>query len=206
MNLEQRTRALLDVVESYRRRRHDELVVPAQEQARALLRAARSDARQRVRKAVAEARSRVASEVAAAQAALETERRLAAQRRALQELALAWRALRPALLARWAGAATRNRWVERLVQNARMTLPADNWNIEHAPDWPEREREQTRQALREQGVTRVDCAADTSIAAGLRIRCGRNLLDATIDGLLEDWGALEARLLKAQADVRARSM
>lgn len=205
MNLEQRTRALLAVVETYRRQRHDELVLAAQAQARTLLRAARAEARQRVHKAVAEARSRVESEVAAAQAALETERRLAAQRRASDELALAWRALRPALLARWADASSRRKWVERLIQSARTSLPADGWKIEHASDWPAREQEETRQSLAGCGIALARCAPDASIAAGLRIRCGRNVLDATIEGLLDERAALEGRLLKALAAVRAGS-
>jgi hypothetical protein len=36
---------------------------------------------------------------------------------------------------------------------------------------------------------------DTSIRAGVRIRAGHNLMDATLEGLLADREAIEGRLL-----------
>jgi hypothetical protein len=101
MNLQERTQALLAVVDEYRRRRCAELLEPADAQARAIVRDALAEARRRVRTAIAEERQRVAAEVAAAEARLATERRLAAQRRATRMLALAWDRLRDELLRRW---------------------------------------------------------------------------------------------------------
>ena len=78
-------------------------------------------------------------------------------------------------------------------------LPAGEWEIEHAPDWPQPECEQAKAQLNAQGVLLARCGPDPSIAGGLRIRAGHNVLDATVDGLLEDRAALEGRLLHALA-------
>ena len=92
LTLEQRTAALLALVEEFRSRRCAELLDPARSQARALLHHARAEGRQRVHTTIGEARQRLASEVGAAQARLATERRLVDQRRAVLVLQQAWAA------------------------------------------------------------------------------------------------------------------
>ncbi len=195
MNLQQRTAALLQVVDAYRARRCAELLEPATAQARLLKREALRTARGRVHTAIEEQRKRIAAEVGAAQARLATERRLRAQRSATATLAQAWEPLRAALRARWRDAATRARWIDTQLARARTALPRGAWQVRHPPDWPQAEREAARSLLAAHGII-AEPIADAAIEAGLRVRAGNNSLDFTLDGLLAERAALEGRLLQ----------
>ena len=218
LTLEQRTAALLALVEDYRVRRCAALIEPAREQARSILRAARAEGRRRVRTTVAELRSRLAAEVGAAQARLATERRLAEQRRALAVLREAWSELREALRRRWRDPAARALWLDSQLERALRVLPRERrraaalagpapdqpssddaadqpWQIEHAADWPASERDAFLARIAAHGMTVASTRARDDIDGGLRIRAGANVVDATIDGLLADRAAVEGRLL-----------
>ena len=195
LTLEQRTAALLALVEEYRARRCAELIEPAREQARTLLRSARAEGRRRVHTAISEARQRLAAEVGAAQARLATERRLTDQRHAVQMLQEAWSALRAELRARWRDAAARQRWLDAHLARALRLLPYERWLIEFAATWPEAEREALAARIAAAGVAGTSWQAQADIDGGLRIRAGNNVVDATIDGLLADRATLEGRLL-----------
>ena len=205
MNLQQRTAALLDLVEQYKARRCAELLEPAQAEARATIRAALSEARRRVSTAIAEERKRRTLEVGAVEAALATDRRLAAQRHAVHLLTGAWRDLRTRLIAHWAAALTRAQWVDAHLQRAlRAVPPATGWRIEYHPLWTEAERLHEHGRLQAGGVDEVRFVEAADIVAGFRIVGGHNVLDATIDGLLADRTQLEGRLLQhLQQDGRA---
>jgi hypothetical protein len=218
LTLEQRTAALLALVEDYRARRCAALIEPAREQARSILRAARAEGRRRVHTAVAELRSRLAAEVGAAQARLATERRLAEQRQALAVLREAWSELRDALQRRWRDPAARALWLDSQLERALRVLPRDRrqaaalagtaaghahseepadepWQIEHGADWPAAERDAFFDRIKSAGMTVASARAREDIDGGLRIRAGANVVDATIDGLLADRAAVEGRLL-----------
>jgi len=74
-------------------------------------------------------------------------------------------------------------------------LPRGDWEVRHAPDWPEAERRERTARLAERAETAVAFVADPSIQAGFRVRTGHNTLDATLDGLLAERKAIEGRLL-----------
>jgi hypothetical protein len=197
MNLEQRTQALLALIDAHRTRRCAEILEPARAQAQAAVRAALAEARRRVQASLAEARALAAAEVGAAQARLATGQRLAAQRHASLLLAQAWQALRNELQARWQDEAARSRWCADALRRAPAELPREpRWRIDCAPDWPAAERTRAVTVLAGQGID-AEVVADTAIAAGLRLRAGSNVLDATADGLLADRAGLQGRLLQA---------
>jgi len=198
LTLEQRTAALLALVEDYRARRCAALLYPAREQARAILRAARAQSRHRLHAAIGELRRRLAAEVGAAQARAATERRLAEQRQLLGLLREAWSELREALLRRWREPATRQQWLEAQLQRAQRVLACrsgEPWQIDHAADWPQAERDVVIDRLRAAGVEVTTARSRDDIDGGIRIRAGANVVDATIDGLLADRAAVEGRLL-----------
>jgi len=195
LTLEQRTAALLALVEEYRARRCAELLDPAREQARSLLRDARAEGRQRVHTTIAEARQRVASEVGAEQARLATERRLAEQRRAMLVLQQAWTELRAALRGRWLDVKARRRWLDAHLARALRVLPPERWQVEYAAGWAPGERESFAERIAAAGVADASWQAREDIDGGIRIRAGNNVVDATIDGLLADRAAIEGRLL-----------
>jgi hypothetical protein len=208
LTLEQRTAALLALVEEFRARRCAELIEPARSQARGLLRSARAEGRRRVHTTIGEARQRLAAEVGAAQARLATGRRLAEQRHAVHVLQQAWSTLREALRSRWRDPAARALWLDAHLARALRVLPhgppagdrapgedGEAWHIEFAVAWPQREREAFAARIAAQGVAQVQWQERGEIDGGVRIRAGNNVVDATIDGLLADRAALEGRLL-----------
>jgi hypothetical protein len=195
LTLEQRTAALLALVEEYRARRCAELLDPARSQARSLLRNARAEGRQRVHTTIAEARQRLAGEVGAAQARLATERRLAEQRQAVLLLQQAWSALREGLRGRWRNAEARRQWLDAHLARALRVLPPARWQVEYAAGWAQAERESFAARIAAAGVTEVSWRAREDIDGGVRIRAGNNVVDATIEGLLADRAAIEGRLL-----------
>jgi len=188
MNAEERMHALLALVDGYREGRRAELLGKAREEARATLLEASRQARRRVHDAIVAERARCAAAVSAAEAQLRTRRRLAHQAREAAMVAAGWERLRSALAARWADPAGRRRWAEASLERAGEVLPRGAWEVRHGPGWPEAER----QALAGPGLT---FAAEPAIAAGLRVRAGHNVLDATLEGLLADRKAIEGRLL-----------
>lgn len=197
MNLEQRTVALLDLIEQYRVRRCAELLDPARAEARDTARGALAEARRRVHTAVVEERKRGATEVGALMAALATDRRLAHQRHDARVLTQAWRTLEERLIERWNGPRTRAQWVDAYLQLALATLPRDaaGWRIEYEPAWNEVERAIARERLQRGGIRAVEFVLLDELTAGLRIISGHNVLDATLAGLTDDRTQLEGRLL-----------
>jgi hypothetical protein len=197
MNLEQRTAALLELVEQYRARRFAELLEPAEAEARQAVRAALAEARRRVHTAIVEERKRYVTEVGAVEAALATDRRLFQQRHAVQLLGKAWHDLRARLVARWDAAPTRALWVAAYLQRALRSVPCagGGWRIQTHPAWNEGERAHWLEQLRIDGVTQVAFESDSAISAGFRVVSGNNILDATIEGLLADRAQLEGQLL-----------
>jgi len=196
MNLEQQTRALLDLVEADRARQCAQILGEANSRAAAQRAQAHADARARMRHAFEEQRLLRRERIAAAQAQLATQRRLHEQQRKAALLRLAWEQLPGELLALWQQPASRAAWVAHVLASARTLMPHGPWRIVHAPDWPAAEQQALMQAL----VTGSDAAprfeADASIAAGLKVVADGNVIDGTIDGLRVDRTEFEARLLR----------
>lgn len=195
MNTAERTRALLALVDEYREGKRAELLGSAREEARAAGLEASRLARSRVHEAIAAERKHYAAAVSAAEAQLHTRRRLAHQAREAAMVAAGWQRLRSALMARWADSGGRRRWAETHLERALAVLPRSDWEVRHAPGWPEAERRAHAARIAAQGAPTVAFVAEPSIAAGFRVRAGHNTLDATLDGLLADRKAIEGRLL-----------
>jgi L-lactate utilization protein LutC len=202
MNLEQRTTALLDVVDHYRMRRRAELLEPAQAEARQVVRTALHEARRRVVTAIAAERKHYAVEVRAIEAALATERRLAAQHHAVELLAGAWSTLRAKLIERWNTPATREQWTRAHLARALEAVPHGQWHIEHAAAWTAAERSRAAAELEDADITAV-AFSERKFEAGFRVVAGCNVFDATLDGLIADRDQLEGRLLHLLATEHA---
>jgi hypothetical protein len=195
MNTEERTRALLALVDEYRESKSREILGAARAEAQALVAQAFRLARARVHEAMVEERKRYDAAVAGAQARLHTRQRLAHQGREAAMLAEGWRRLPGALADRWRDPAARRRWAETHLGRALATLPRTKWEIAHAAGWPEDEREAAAGWLAAHGGPALAFAEDGSVSAGFRVRAGHNTLDATLEGLLADRKAIEGRLL-----------
>lgn len=196
MSAEQQAASLLNVVESYRDTRCSEALNAAHAEAQRTIAQAHQAARKRLRAALEHERERLRALVAAAQARLATQRRLHNQRRIAAALKLAWAKLDSELNKRWDGRAARDEWVAQQLTAANATLPSGEWELQHPPQWDGAERERATQWLATHGMDRVRFVAQPEIRAGIRVRAGHNVLDATIAGLLADRTAIEGELLR----------
>jgi hypothetical protein len=198
MSTESRKAALLALVEDDRRRQCDALRDAAEAQAAALRAQAHAQARARVNEALSAARERRDAALAAAEARRQTRERLLRQGRASAALGAAWAALPGELERRWREPAARSAWLTDALARAARELDGDGaaWRIRHAEGLPAAELDT---AIRSAPV-RVECAADPSLRAGLRIAREGNVLDATLDGLLGDRAAVAGAILRRLED------
>ena len=195
MKLEQHALDLLKVAEDYRVDHRQALLDQATAESRAILKAAHLAARRELRSMLAPEHERLAAEIAAAEAKLVTQRRMHAQRRIVGMLKHAWPRLAQALRERWETPAGRAAWVAQHLSIALLALPAAGWVIRHPHNWSAPEREETSQWLQAHGIEDARCEADAALLAGIRVVCGLNVLDASLDGLLADRTQIDGRLL-----------
>lgn len=187
--------ALLKVADDYRADRCLALLAKANQDASAILNAAQAAARRELRARLAAERVRLAAEIAEAEARLVTQRRLRDQRRTLGILRQAWPRVAQALLELWQEPAGRAAWVAHQLAVALKAMPAKAWVIRHPEHWPAAEREQAHQWLQAHGIEDARFECDAALSAGIRVVCGLNVLDASLDGLLADRTQIEGRLL-----------
>jgi hypothetical protein len=197
MNPEQPMRALLELIEADRAGQCAQILGEETARASALVSQAHALARTRMRQAFTEQRLHLRESVAAAQARLATQRRLHAQQRTAAQLELAWQQLPGELLSRWREPVSRAAWVSQVLSTAQASMPAGEWTVVHATDWPAAEQQAAAGWLRASARSSVVFLPDTDIAAGLKVLAGGNAIDGTLAGLLADRPAIEAQLLRA---------
>jgi hypothetical protein len=195
MSLEKRTQALLELIADDRRRGCGTAVDAGHREAGEIAGNAWAQARRRLRETLAAERSRLRERLGAAEAHLENERRQHDQRRSAALLAAAWNALPAALEARWADGEARRRWVSHIAEAALRQLPGGDWSVAHAPGLESAEREALAARLAGAGDDPPTIAPDEALRAGLKLRSGANLVDGSLEGLLDERTAIEARLL-----------
>lgn len=196
MTVEQRTRALLELVERDRSTQCAAILEEARARAATLVAAARIESHARMREAFAEQRRRAHDCVAAARAKLGTRRRLHDQQRAAVLLDLGWQRLPEALRARWRDEAMRHAWIDAVVAAALRVLPQGSWRIAHDPAWPHDEQQAVGNRIASELGAAPSFVADARIVAGLRIAAGGNVIDGTLEGLLADRAEVGAKLMR----------
>lgn len=189
------SRELLREIERETQAECQALISASEQEARAITARARGDAAERTHAAIVLLRQEGRRRLLRAKAQAETELRLRAHRDASAAIATAWPLLEAALLRRWRDPASRRLWAESALRHAAARLLRSPWKIEHPADWSESERHSVQSMLAEHGFIEVAFEADAELAAGLRIRAGQALLDATPQGLLADRAAVGAALL-----------
>jgi hypothetical protein len=196
MTVEQRTQALLELVESDRSKQCAAILAEARARAATLAAAARAESRARMREAFAEQRRRAHDCVAAARAKLGTRRRLHDQQRATVLLDMGWQRLPDALRARWRDEAMRRAWIDAVVAAATRVLPHVSWRIAHDPGWPPDEQRAVADRVASELGAEPSFVADARIVAGLRVAAGGNVVDGTLGGLLADRAEVGAKLMR----------
>lgn len=173
----------------------DRIIDRAYATAEERLRAARRAARERVHEAIAELRAEVDAGITRVRAGDQARARRLELEKARLVLAAGRDCLEEALRKRWQADDSRKAWVSSLLEQAASLLPAGAWQVEHAPGWPEEEREDFAARAAEAAGEAPRLSARDDVAAGLRIGTGGASLDGTLEGLLARGSELEARLL-----------
>ena len=195
MNLREREKGLLRMVEDHRERECRRLMEAAREEAEELRRQSFRKQRAHLHTRVLAERSRARAMVQGARAERATRMRQISEVRNLALLETAWPLLRERLAARWRTPEQRRRWTQTYLRRALSLLPKGRWTVRHAPGWTEEEREETLADL-EDALDRVPrFRSEAGIEAGLIVESDGAVLDASLNGLLQDRTRLEARLL-----------
>ncbi len=199
MNVEERAKGLLKLVETYRTQECRELIERAKEEVKDIMSRAWRREREHLHTSVEAERSRARSLIQAARAERATRERSSGDLANAQLLDLAWPLLERGLTARWANPNQREAWVAQALAGAFDALPAGQWTIRYAPNWsgPERAAPCIALAARlaERGAPTPSFIPAPEIVAGLIVDSGSARYDASLDGLLQDRPRLQARLL-----------
>ncbi len=194
-DLQTQERRLLELVTAQRDKECRELAREAEAQAVRLLDEAWRNARGRLHRAVEGERERAREHVAHARAEMETRKRLHRQKRQSAMLDFAWDLLETRLRAMWQAREGRGRWIETAARQALKCIPANQWRIVHPPAWNAEDQRRIANTLGEELEKAPRFEMDEKLSAGLTIRSGGVALDMTLEGMLADRSAIEARLL-----------
>ncbi len=186
---------MLKLVERHEREHCRAAMARAQQEADALIEQARRDAHARMRQFIREIKQHTARELAQAEAALQTAKRRHQQRLDFALLESSRERLRAALLNRWHEHRGRAEWVDDLVRQALAVLPPAKWQITHPGYWPAAERKQLAERLAKRLGDEPEFLEAKDVTGGLRLCAQGACLDGTLEALLADRRAIEARLL-----------
>lgn len=185
--------ALAREIEQQLRDESDAMIAAAHLDARTTVAQARKAARARLHQSIAELRREGERRMARAKAEIESATRAQQQQQATRALAAAMPLLREALAARWHDADARKLWAGTVADLGTARLRRGAWTVEHPAGWDARERESFKATFG--GGIAVTFTVDNELNAGLRIKADQAVLDATVQGLLNDSGAIAALLL-----------
>lgn len=168
----------------------------ADEQARTLVKRTWEEARARLRQAVLEERRSVEQTLADRRAAHDTAARRRSQSSMRAVLDEAWRSLPATLGSVWLREQARERWCRAACSAAVAALdPAHGCALEIDGDAGADVEAVALAALGAWTGSHVEVRRMTGLGPGLRIRCGRACVDATVPGLLASRERIESELL-----------
>lgn len=186
---------LLEVIESNRKKRCDEQYKQARAQAREIVGKAYARGRIRLGRHVSELRQKYRVQTSFAHARNQTLMRQQHQHADRSILDIAWPMLHEAMQDLWDMPETRKAWLDGAVNSAVSRLSGKHWLVEHPPDLDKDERTALKQGAGIPAATRIRFSVCRDIEAGIRIRVGDTVVDATLTGLLHDRQAVEGRLI-----------
>ena len=167
----------------------------AEEQAHAIVVRARQEARARLGQAVAEERRQFERAVGEKRAALDTAARRADQGAFRALLERAWQRLPQAVAALWDDPSARAGWIEAACDGAALSLPAGAECVVEADAGDAATAAAAAAHLDAAGLRCTGSRDVPGLGAGLRIRAGLAVVDATVAGLLASRERVEAELL-----------
>jgi hypothetical protein len=195
MNVEERERMLLKLVEDWREQECRKIIAEAEARAAELRKQAFSRERAALHQRVVAERSRARSLIQAARAEGMTRERRRSEHGDALVIGEAWPRLRARLTERWRDSEGRARWVAGALQQALERLPHRGWGIRHPSDWAADERSRLAADIETRTRHAPTLEPDGNLVAGLVIGGSGALLDMSLDGLLRDRAHIDARLL-----------
>ena len=186
---------LLDVVAENRNRRCAEVSESTRLHAQEILQQAHTRVRARLRRHVSMLREKYRVSISAAQARKETLIRQQRQKADKVCLDAAWPVLHQALLALWRDPRSRQTWIEAAIDSAVSTLLEADWRLEYPADFTDQDAERLQQTVGDRLEKTAELAASGDIEAGIRIISHGTVVDATLDGLLQQKHTIEATLI-----------
>jgi hypothetical protein len=194
-DLASQERRLLELVKSEREKACRDAAREAEAQAAALLEEAWRNGRARLHRAVNTERERARERIAHARAGMETRKRLHQQSRQSALLDFAWGILEQRLREMWQERQGRQRWIAAAARQALARIPPNQWRIIHPPTWNAEDQRLLANQLGDGLAKAPQFEPDQALSAGLMVRSGGVALDMTLEGMLADRNAIEARLL-----------
>ena len=196
MTTGEQERELIALVEGYRQRTCTEFITQAHNTRKELIHNTYREARERLHQAVERERSRANLRLRTAIAELHTKRRAVEQRYAQALLQASWNLLADGLRKRWLNMEGRRAWIYRCALTAIQNLPATEWTVKHPLDCDSASLDYLQaQIAKESSAITLILQATGDIEAGLIIISGDTHLDISLQGLLRDKKAVEARIL-----------
>lgn len=186
---------LLGVVVENREKRCLELREKAQQQASEIIRQAYSKGRLRMHYHIEALREKYRVRVTAATARNQTLLRRQHQKEDRAMLDVAWPLLREAMLALWNDPVSRHKWLDTAIASASTELREHGWRIEHPPGLGGEDIKKINQSFSRAKDQRPELSGSEDIEAGIRIIAKGTVVDATLEGLLQQKTAIEARII-----------
>ncbi|MBF0310856.1 MAG: hypothetical protein HQL56_15150 [Magnetococcales bacterium] len=182
--------SLLRLIDEQRQKRCEEMLQEARRQADEIVRRAHREARGRMRQAVGVERALMLRTVERAKSRMEAENRRRHLRQTTKMLSQARSLLEEAMRRRWADPVSRLAWLAMVVQTAKRHLPAEAvWLCQHPPGFDAGELTASF------GAVRWSNEPDETLTAGVRVGLGQTWIDGSLESILGDRQAMEARLL-----------
>lgn len=186
---------LLGIVVENRDRRCTELREGARSHANDIIKQAHTRVRGRLHHHITMLREKYIDRISAAQARNQTLIRQQHQLADKDILNAAWPVLYESLRVLWNDPAIRGKWSEAAVTSASSKLLERGWRIEHPADFGTEEQARLKQYLITFGEKTAELSVADDIEAGIRIIVNETVIDATLEGLLQQRSVIEAMII-----------
>ena len=186
---------LLEIVSNYQQEQCGVLTEQARQQSQQIIQLAYREARLRLHHDIQDSRQHMQQELSATRAKLHTMMMQQRHRADQEFLAQSWELLVSKLLQRWQKPEQRKLWVQKIFDTAIQVLPAEQWQVDHPPDWPTAEKKQFEEMLAHNAQKKLVVLPDADMKAGIRISADGALVDGSLEGMLSDRVRIESEVL-----------
>ena len=186
---------LLDVVAANRDKRCAEENKRARRQADEIIRQAHKTCRARMHRHINALREKYRVRSSSAYARNQTMLRNQQQKADRAMLDQAWPDLRDAMQTFWNNQASRKEWIEAAMASALSRVLGYVWRVEYPRGLDEEELKMLKQEIGQIKGNEPEFVAQGDVVAGIRIIVDGTVIDATLEGLLNQKSTIEATMI-----------